>query len=473
MIEVSKKRLNYVFHELPQRLEKPVRPFQLEGIKFGLTRHKSIIGDDPGLGKTVQALAVAYLVDPDHINIACGKSSLSVWPDQIEYWFPDWKPSIEVVEGNANKRQKLLNSKASIKVSTFQTLTIAVSKGEIGNKFEYGIGDEAHKLRNKKTKLFDIFDKMHFHRLQLLTGSPIKKGAQDMWTLLHLVYPSLFPSYWRYVNTFCDVYDGMFGREIIGMKNTEKWRELTKGVFLRRDKKDPEIANQLPAKLRDFIKATPDKQQAQIYNKLADDMIVSINNNHYLYSSVLALNTKLRQLMVCPKLIDKSLGIGSGIEHILQHIEDQEIDKAVIFSMYPASFEFLKPYLQDKGFMVEILRGGMKAAEVHRISKEWFSMRGVRQIVLCSIQFAESFDLVQASTGYMLGASYDVEENKQAEDRLQRMSSTEPVNIWYVRYDLPVEDNAYRILDVKSINITHVLKDAASAKALLTQRRPK
>lgn len=475
-ITILKERIAHV-------LSLPLRKYQREGFEFIYRRRRIILADDMGLGKTLQLLGAAYVIDPDYIVIICSKSALSVWRSEIAQWFPEWKDSVILIEGQAYQRDKAWKlyqkdqSGKHIAVCTYQSFMQDFKKGITPRHLPLVIMDEAHKIKNRKTLLFKLMDHLSYDRLYLSTGSPSSKGPPDMWTLCYLCDPQTFPSYWKFVNTFCIFEDGFFGKEYIGVKNSEKFRELTKNFFIRRSKKDPEIAKELPPKIRGFIDVFMTNRQVQIYNKLADDMILSIKaakeseDRHLMVSTTLSLLTKLRQLTICPKLVDPSFDYGEGIKTIVQHFKDAELEKAVIFCIYPSCFKFLREYIESCGIAVNSLRGGMSADEVDGVVK-WFSGPDER-IVLCSILFAESFSLIQAHTGYILGASYNPMQNKQAEDRIHRLSSTEPVNIFYVRIRDTVEDTVFDILDRKSVDITHILNSPEEAAALINAKRPK
>lgn len=473
-ITIPKERIDYV-HSLP------LRKYQREGFEFIYRRRRIILGDDMGLGKTLQLLGAAYVIDPEDILIICSKSALSVWRSEITQWFPEWKDSVILIEGQAYQRQKAwkeyqrVNSGKHIAVCTYQSYMQDYKKGIAPRHSSLVILDEAHKIKNRKTLLFQLIDHISYDRIYLSTGSPSSKGPPDLWTLCYICDPNTFPSYWKFVNTFCIFEDGFFGKEYVGVKNSEKFRELTKNFFIRRSKKDPEIAKELPVKIRGFLEATMTNKQVQMYNKLADEMMLTIEgaegNKHLMVSTVLALMTKLRQFTICPKLLDPSLDYGEGIKTIIQHFKDEELEKAVIFCIYPSCFKYLQEYIESCGIAVNCLRGGMSADEVDNVVK-WFSGPDER-IVLCSVLFAESFSLVQAHTGYVLGPSYNPMQNKQAEDRIHRLSSTEPVNIFYVRIRDTVEDSVFEILDRKSVDITHILSSPEEAAALINAKRPK
>ncbi len=143
---------------------------------------------------------------------------------------------------------------------------------------------------------------------------------------------------------------------------------------------------------------------------------------------------RLRQLLVCPMLIDEKLAsCGAGIDAILDHFDDHELTHTVIFSPFKSAFPYLKSRIkQYLNIDADILQGGMDAGEVKEAIQNWKLKK--RGVMLCSTQFAQSFDLTYATVGYMLGFDWDPNINDQAMYRMQRMSSQIPATIYFISH---------------------------------------
>jgi len=66
--------------------------FQHEGIEFGIRKHgRLLIGDEMGVGKTIQALGIAYVFKQDWPLLIITPASLKyIWKDEILKWLPDF-----------------------------------------------------------------------------------------------------------------------------------------------------------------------------------------------------------------------------------------------------------------------------------------------------------------------------------------------------------------------------------------------
>ena len=53
--------VDLIFQKIPNMLRRSLMPYQVEGVKFGLSRNgRVLLGDEMGLGKSIQAIALTY-----------------------------------------------------------------------------------------------------------------------------------------------------------------------------------------------------------------------------------------------------------------------------------------------------------------------------------------------------------------------------------------------------------------------------
>ena len=87
----SKEEIQDRYAKIPIHLEAALLPFQRKGVLFALERNgRCLIGDEMGVGKTVQALALAaaYRQDSWPLLIVVPASMRLAWNDEIEKWMP-------------------------------------------------------------------------------------------------------------------------------------------------------------------------------------------------------------------------------------------------------------------------------------------------------------------------------------------------------------------------------------------------
>ena len=95
------------YESLPRRLRDAMYPFQVEGVKFALSRNgRCLLADQMGVGKTIQALAVgaAYLHEGPLLIIAPASLRLT-WARECERWIPELRPkNLHVINGTSDTK---------------------------------------------------------------------------------------------------------------------------------------------------------------------------------------------------------------------------------------------------------------------------------------------------------------------------------------------------------------------------------
>jgi len=451
---------------------KSLRKYQAEGCDFLVQHPRVILADEMGLGKTLEVLAAIkkLKLTQKHILVVCSGSSQYVWKKEVAKWLPELP--FTMVVGNPSKRHSIWkNLPLGMVVCTYGVLRQDI---DVMQKFwSLVIADEAHNLHNRKTKNFKSFKRLRSTYLFLVTGSPVKRGPESLWTFLHLIDRKVFSSYWRYVNAFCMIIDGPFGKENLGPKNITALKEVVlKNRLIRRMKVN--VAPELPPKIRQLLPVEPTPLQVRIHKQLAEKMVADLPSGDLLVTpSILAKLVRLRQLFVTPKLITPELEDGAGLNGIVEHMKEiSDQPHVVIFTPFAKAIPFIANRLEkEKLGTAVILKGGMKPNDVGETLEAFIRLKC---IAICTIKFAQSFDLDTAHTGYFLGYEWEPLENYQAEDRLHRITTVAPsVNIYYIQHvnpfpeDFWIDEQVLEVLNGKQVNVSKVLKHAGQMRKML------
>ena len=91
--------------------------------------------------------------------------------------------------------------------------------------------DEAHRLKNTKSKLADLLRQMHIGHKVLLTGTPLQNNIEELYALLNFLNPEDFYD----LNYFMREYGILSNQE-----HVEKMQNILKPIMLRRLKEDVE-----------------------------------------------------------------------------------------------------------------------------------------------------------------------------------------------------------------------------------------
>jgi superfamily II DNA or RNA helicase len=383
-----------------------------------------------------KALADLAIVDPGDIAV------VEKWPR---------KRRLELWENPATAR---------IVVALYPTMRndfLEISAEESG--FDYIICDEAHKAaKNPNTQTFKRLKVVCRRRKKIfLTATMQSKGPQDLWGILHLLSPKVFSSYYGFVNRYCIMEEDEYGRKPIGVKKSTL-KELKQRMYgFICNITDKEINGWVPKRVRKILTVHMDRKVSKLYNNLFTTQIgILPNGDAILTPNVLAKYTEVRKLLCCPALLHPSLGVGNAFLEALEHAENND-KHVVIYSDFVEQFPIWEKHLKSLDIPCYSLKGGISARDLSTIIDQFSRHKESEQlsVLLCSIKFAESFDLLSTLTGYFVGYSWSQIENYQAEGRLTRGAKTH-CNFFYMSHENTIDTDMLQVLDnnVRTTNIT-------------------
>lgn len=183
---------------------------QREGVKFLYMLYKSnhggILGDDMGLGKTIQTiafLAAVYGKDEEYgdsrvlkenqigqkgpVLIICPTSVICNWKCEFSRWAPF---NVSLYHGSSCELilEKLQANGVEVLVTSFDTFRIHGNLlSEI--KWEIVVVDEAHRLKNEKSKLYSACLEIKTHRRIGLTGTIMQNKIMELFNLFDWAAP--------------------------------------------------------------------------------------------------------------------------------------------------------------------------------------------------------------------------------------------------------------------------------------------
>lgn len=203
---------------------------------------KAIIADEPGVGKTLQALGYAVHKKFNRTLVVCPASVKFAWENEVY----KWTDLTSVILDSKTDISKIDPSK-NVWIINYDILPkFAQALAEV--KFDYIIGDEAHMIKTpsaKRTKAFR-FIALNVPNVVLLTGTPLLSRPSELFSLLNIIDPKTWTSYYSYVRRYCDAKQTRFGLDTSGVSNPEELHARINNYFIRRKKE--EVLSELPPK---------------------------------------------------------------------------------------------------------------------------------------------------------------------------------------------------------------------------------
>lgn len=396
-------------------------PYQQEDADLLIRRGDLMLGHKTGLGKTFISLKGVCEFGSDRLLITGTKSSLATWLTEIPKWTEGSPMYLGVKTPKLQEEWQLACQKGrpGIWLLTHSMFQQFVHKNKSYKKPAWGsvIVDEAHKARNRTKLLHKALKAIDAdHRIEA-SATFASKGAQDIYAPLNRIDPKMFPSYWKFVNTFCFVEDTPYGKSVFGTRNAKQLRALLKDYYVTRKYSD--VKGQMPPLRRQVVPLMMDTEQDRLYRKMEKDLILDEGERLIIAPGSLSRDVRLRQIALAPQVLDPSFPMGAGIEYLMEEIpaEDQH---TVVFSQFKEVLYKVRDALSSQGVKCFMLQGGMEPDEVVR---EVARFKEVGGTMLCTIAFAQSFSLDTVGRAYVLGIDPDPVNNIQAEGRLRRGNS--------------------------------------------------
>ena len=408
-------------------------PHQISGIRALARRKNFLLADDMGLGKSLQAMTV-FAID---VIQGFSKTAIVVAPVTLK---GNWSDEIDkftrfphvVLEGSPAKRTKQLEAFREIegpKILVVNYEQVISHFDDLDRlRFDVAIFDEAHYLKNYKTKRTKACMNLFSTRSFLLTGTPILNHVNELWPLLHRIDAFKWPRYWTFVNRYA-VFGGFKDKQIVGVKNETELIDRLQSIMLRRLKEDvldlPDV--QILERRVDLL-----PEQRRLYNKVFDDMQLERADGSESEDIENALTKFLRLKQICGTTlpftgVDQSSKLDLALEDDLEILSNGR--RVIVFTQFRDVQAAYVKRLRAAGVKVWELHGDVPMPERVGVVKSWGSSPEPG-VIVCMLQVAGiGLNMTAARDVSFLDKLFVPGLNKQAIDRAHRIgqSTTQPV----------------------------------------------
>lgn len=225
-------------------------PFQKAGIAFSLARKNVLIADQPGLGKTVQAIGIINARPEVRKVLIVVPAALRLnWTREASKWLVRKLPIF--------RKDTQIEDAEGISIMSYEEAT-KYAESIKAQLWDMIIADEAHYLKNSKAKRTKTVLGFEATSWVLLTGTPVLNKPVEVFNLVKKIDPTGLGSNWiHFVTRYCDARKGRWGWETDGASNLDELNvKLRLAGMIRRTKE--QVLTELPAKRRSLIPLEPD-----------------------------------------------------------------------------------------------------------------------------------------------------------------------------------------------------------------------
>lgn len=413
---------------------------------------KAILADEVGLGKTIEA----GLILKEYLIRGLVKKALILVPASlINQWVYELNNKF-FIPAIAYRKNTPLDSYDVI-IMSMDTAKKSPHKEKINSQdFDLIIIDEAHKLKNHKTQIYEFVQSIKKKFCLLLTATPIQNDVYEIFYLVSLLKPGHLGNYETFQSSFSVSKQNLVREEYL--------KELVNQVMVRNRREDTGI--EWVNRQVQTIPVSFTNEEREVY-----EMILELKNVSSLFSGSFSMITLQKEMcsskeatfLTLNKLLQKcssneeiesieaiinklkTLEINSKAEKAYEIIKEAD-DKVIIFTEYRATQAYLQWYLHLKGLSSVLFNG-----KFNKSKRDWVKQlfRERDQVLIATESGGEGINLQFCHHVINYDLPWNPMKLEQRIGRVHRLGQEEDVHIYNLAIENTIEDGILNLLNNK------------------------
>src|SRR5580765_529062 len=406
--------------------------YQKEAVEAMESHTGFLLADEMGLGKTVvQMEELRRYADTNGTTralIVCPKSVISVWESHTKAF--GFFPYVQLPQGFRVPTGDL------IAITNWDQLRVNPVYKKI--PWHFVVADEAHNAKNRKAKRTKALWTLPARYKRALTGSPIINRPDELWALLHWLYPERWRRYWKFYERYVEYEQHPYHqyRIVKGAKNVDELKEELGTLMLRRFKRD--VLTELPDKYYEQVLVDLNPTQRHVYDEMRKKALAWVGENQdkpLAARMVVAQLMRLRQIAGGTPDIDEDGMVtiqepSAKIDALMDIIEGTD-QPLVVYTNFRAMVRMVKERCHAAKIQCVGLTG--ETVESDRADAVRAFQAGEARVFVGTIRAGGvGITLTRSSRVVFLDRSWSPADNLQAEDRLHRIGQKNAVQVIHI-----------------------------------------
>jgi len=464
------KVINYI----PEEYKFKIKPFshQIDGVNYGLKYNRFLLGDEQGLGKTMQAINIACIKKEQkhykHCLIICGVNGLKWnWKSEVEKHSNEEgyilgtrydKKGREKIgtmtdrleDLRVNTKNEFINPNMNDSyfiITNIETLRNEKIINELKvlcnmNVIEMLVLDEGHKCKDPSSIQGKHLLKLQADSMITMTGTPLMNNPLDLY--IHLKWLGYEKhSFYSFKQHYC-IMGGYGGYQVVGYKHLDQLKEQFDDIMLRRLKKE---VLDLPDKIyqNEFVEMT--SKQEKIYKEVT----LEVKNNIDKVSAAinpLAEMIRMRQATDYTGILSSTILESAKLDRLDELLEEivANGNKAIVFSNWTSMTNpTYKRY--ENLYNPALITGEVK----NRVEQEHKFMNDDSCKIIIGTIGAMGTGLTLTAANYVifLDEPWNKAIKDQAEDRAHRIGTKDNVTIITMMCKNTIDERIHDIVEQK------------------------
>jgi len=420
-------------------------------------RGRAILADEVGLGKTIEA----GLILKEYLIRGLVKKALILVPASLVLqWVRELNGKFDI-PAIAQKRAYTWDN--DVVVASMDTAKREPHRQKLlDSEYDLIIVDEAHKLKNKRTGNYQFINELRKKYCLLLTATPVQNDMSELYNLITLLKPGQLGGEGDFATNF------VADRRV--PKNEAKLHEALGQVMIRNRRSDggveftKRLVTNVPLRLSseemalyhgvtDYVRKHAAAESGDLASMLSlvtlqrevcssrDAVFLTLINLFKKTSEESPLRARIWEIV---ELI-KGIKANTKAEKTMELVQSLN-DKAIIFTEYRATQEYLLKFFHERGLSAVPYSGGM-----NRGKKDWMMdlFRNRAQVMVATEAGGEGINLQFCHHVINFDLPWNPMRVEQRIGRVHRLGQTQDVQIFNLCTLGTIEEHIVHLLHEK------------------------